>query len=597
MIARRYRLEDEIGSGAGGVVWSALDTKLNRTVALKRPHGVRGAAERTQFRREAENAAQLHHPNVVSIFDIVDTDGCWLVLEYLPARGLDAVLADEGPLPPDRVIRIGAQLAAALHAAHAKGIVHRDVKPGNVLVTGTGLAKLADFGVSVWQDVTLTEDGKISGTAAYVAPEVADGRAATRASDVFSLGATLFAAVEGTPPFGTGDPDAVLARARRGRIPEMHRAGPLAAVLSDLLETRPGRRPTAEQARQRLMEIAGDWEPAPGQDPLPRSWWRRPAVYRAVTMAALAAVAVFAAWNWLVPGAAPEPPAGQGGPVQPSASSTPVQPGVIGDPRTADPCSLANQSALRRFGGTELDPQYGNFNRCDVLVDTGGEEPVDVEIELAVADPPHPVRPGVFTVERHPRSDDACDRRVPVADDYDLWVTTKVDDPTVDLCAMADAATTSAVARLRKGPLSPRAPFDPASLANADACALLDGKALARLPGVDAVHPKIGFGNWDCRWDSTLDETGLHILFDHSQPPSADDGTPTRVSSHAAFVQADDYQDRSCSVKVVHRQISDQGGNPLDEMLIVIVSGDKPGQRFCPMATDFARAAAAKLPR
>lgn len=579
VIDRRYRLEDELGSGAGGVVWSAFDTKLNRMVALKRPHGIPGEAERAGFRREAQHAAQLHHPNVIAVFDAADP--AWLVMEYLPARGLDQILADEGPLPPWRVARIGMQIAAGLAAAHRHNIVHRDVKPGNVLVGEGDLAKLSDFGISVWQEVTLTEEGRISGTAGYLAPEVADGRPATAASDVFSLGATLFAAVEGAPPFGTGSPEAVLARARRGEIPPMHRAGPLAALLGDMLDRRPARRPDAAEVRRRLAEAAGGWQPPETTVP---SRARRRAPWWFLAAAVVVVSAVVLTWSLRTPAAPPGPPG-------PAASTV----DVIGDPHTADPCALADQNAVRGFGHTELNAEYGNFNRCDVLIDTGAEDPVDVDIELATAAVPNTVRPGVYTVDRHPAGDGACDRRIPVTAEYDVWVTAKSDGPG-DLCAIADAATSAAVARLGQGPLPRRAPFAAGSLATADACALVDPGALARLPGVDAVHPEIGFGHWDCRWNSTLNDTSLRVAFDHSQPMSADDGTPTRIAGRTAFVAPDADADHSCTVDVVHRETADANGDPLDEILKVIVSGAGPGQGFCGMATEFATDAAGHLP-
>lgn len=579
MIDRRYRLEDELGSGAGGVVWSAFDTKLNRMVALKRPHGIPGAAELAGFRREAQHAAQLHHPNVIAVFDAADP--AWLVMEYLPARGLDRILAEEGPLPPWRVARIGMQIAAGLAAAHRHSIVHRDVKPGNVLVGDGDLAKLSDFGISVWQEVTLTEDGRISGTAGYVAPEVADGRPATAASDLFSLGATLYAAVEGAAPFGTGSPEAVLARARHGEIAPMRRAGALEPLLNEMLARRPARRPDAVEVRRRLADVVGGWQPPLVEVPSGRR--RAPRWFVAAAVVLVSAGVLV--WSLRTPSVTPAP----------AAAPIPSIVDVVGDPRTTDPCALADQDAVRRFGNTELNSVYGNFNRCDVLVDTGGEDPVDVDIELATAAVPNTVQPGVYTVERHPLSGGACDRRIPVTGEYDVWITAKTDGPG-DLCAIADAATTAAVARLQQGPLPRRAPFAAGSLGTADACGLVDTTALARLPGVDAVHPEIGFGHWDCRWNSTVSKTSLRVLFDHAQPMSADDGTPTRVAGRMAFVAPDADADHSCTVDVVHRETTDANGARLDEVLKVIVSGDGAGRGFCAMAGDFATDAATHLP-
>lgn len=183
-----------------GVVWRAFDLELGRQVSLKRSLD----ADAGQIRREARIGAGLLHPNVVTVFDTVtdDVDARWLVTEYLAARSLEELVDDGGPLPEDRVRRIGAQLAAALAAMHARGIVHRDVKPGNVLVTEDDVAKLTDLGIARWTEVTRTGGAQLTGTLGYVAPEVAGGGEAGPESDVFSLGATLYAAVEGRSPWG-----------------------------------------------------------------------------------------------------------------------------------------------------------------------------------------------------------------------------------------------------------------------------------------------------------------------------------------------------------------------------------------------------------
>ena len=228
-----------------GVVWRAIDTELGRVVAVKHASpglGVRGAE---WLRREAKNAARVQHPNAVTLFDAVreDTD-CWLVMEYVPADSLATTVDRHGPLDPGPAARIAEQVAAALAAMHAGGILHRDVKPGNVLVTEHGVAKLTDFGISRWAEETLTPTGPAPGTPAYQAPEVAAGQPATAASDVYSLGATLFAIVEGVPP---GDNHLVVAR-----------AGVLGDALGALLAPDPARRPTAEAARAMLGAFAGD---------------------------------------------------------------------------------------------------------------------------------------------------------------------------------------------------------------------------------------------------------------------------------------------------------------------------------------------------
>ena len=157
--------------------------------------------------REGRIGARLQHPHVISMFDVVVHDERpWLVMEYLPSKSLAAMLAESGPMEPRVVAEIGRQVADGLAAAHAAGVVHRDVKPGNVLIADDGRVKLTDFGVSrAVDDVQLTRTGLIAGTPAFLSPEVARGQEPTAASDVFALGATLYAAVEGRPPFGLDD--------------------------------------------------------------------------------------------------------------------------------------------------------------------------------------------------------------------------------------------------------------------------------------------------------------------------------------------------------------------------------------------------------
>ncbi|WP_308197917.1 protein kinase domain-containing protein [Saccharopolyspora soli] len=267
LVADRYRLEELIGSGGMGVVWRAVDTELGRVVAVKHASPGQGRRGAEWLRREAKNAARVHHPNAVTLFDAVREDAdCWLVMEYVPAESLATTLDRNGPLDPRSAARIAAQIAAALAAMHASGIVHRDVKPGNVLVTEHGLAKLTDFGISRWTEETLTHTGPEPGTPAYRAPEVASGRPATSASDVYSLGATLFAIVEGKPPHG-GE---LVSGTPLVEVPMTGRVASLGAVLGELVALDPARRPTAAAALTMLGAFA-DGTAVPMSDPAPAS--------------------------------------------------------------------------------------------------------------------------------------------------------------------------------------------------------------------------------------------------------------------------------------------------------------------------------------
>ncbi|MGH3902871.1 MAG: protein kinase domain-containing protein [Pseudonocardiaceae bacterium] len=260
LLAGRYRLVSQVGTGAMGVVWQAHDEQLNRVVAVKQLlhtglSGIETDQANRRAMREARITARLHHPHAIVVYDVVESAGRpYLIMEYLPSQSLSTAVAERGPLPPAEVARIGSQIAGALAAAHDAGIVHRDIKPGNVLLAADGTAKITDFGVShAVGDCTVTATGILLGTPAYLAPEVARGAQAGFPADVFALGATLYAAVEGTPPFGVDDnPLALLYRIASNEIIPPTRSGPLSTVLSDLLDRHESRRPTMQQAREAL---------------------------------------------------------------------------------------------------------------------------------------------------------------------------------------------------------------------------------------------------------------------------------------------------------------------------------------------------------
>lgn len=272
LVADRYRLHQRLGSGAMGVVWQAMDERLQRQVAIKQlllqpglePEQADQARQRAM--REGRVAARLHHPHAISVYDVVVDDGLpVLVMEHLPSRSLAELLAERGCLAPATVARIGAESASALAAAHAAGVVHRDIKPGNILIAEDGTAKITDFGIShATGDVALTQTGLVAGTPAFLAPEVARGQQPTASSDIFSLAATLYAAVEGTPPFGAGgeNPLALLHKVAAGDVPPPQQAGSLTPVLSSMLSADPEARPSALQVGDALHAVAAD-------DPLP----------------------------------------------------------------------------------------------------------------------------------------------------------------------------------------------------------------------------------------------------------------------------------------------------------------------------------------
>ncbi|HEV7649999.1 MAG TPA: serine/threonine-protein kinase [Actinophytocola sp.] len=265
LVAGRYRIGDRLGSGAMGIVWQAHDERLHRTVAIKQlllqPGLTEAQAEEARRRcmREGRIAARLAHPNAITVYDVAEQDGDpWLVMEYLPSKSLAMVLSERGTLSPQEAAGIGMQIASALVAAHAAGIVHRDIKPANVLLGDDGTVKITDFGISrATGDVTVTATGMLAGTPAYLAPEVAKGQDPTPAADVFSLGSTLYTAVEGHSPFGLSENTlALLYAVAAGNITPPRHAGPLTALLMQLLRVDPQERPSLTIARDNLSAVA-----------------------------------------------------------------------------------------------------------------------------------------------------------------------------------------------------------------------------------------------------------------------------------------------------------------------------------------------------
>jgi serine/threonine protein kinase len=264
LVAERYALREVLGRGGMGVVWLATDQTLQRQVALKEvtfPLDVTAEERSTlveRTMREARAAARLDHPRVIRVYDVIQEEGKpWLVMEHVPSRSLLEIVEVDGPLPPEAVARIGLDVLAAIEVAHEAGIVHRDVKPANVLVADDGRASLTDFGIATTTgDSGLTTQGAIIGSPTYMAPERAHGEPPRPPVDMWGLGATLYAAVEGRPPFDRDEPMATLFAVVSEHPAPMLRAGPLEPVLRGLLEKDPAQRSTVAQARAQLEAVA-----------------------------------------------------------------------------------------------------------------------------------------------------------------------------------------------------------------------------------------------------------------------------------------------------------------------------------------------------
>ncbi|QKW06336.1 serine/threonine protein kinase [Streptomyces sp. NA04227] len=652
----RYRLVRGPLQGGMGEVWLAEDEDLSRPVVLKRVLAADAGQERIdRLRAEGRALARFSHPHVVTLFTVEEIrtgrrTTSWLVMEYVAGGSLD----HRPPLNPERVARIGVQIADALAALHAEGIVHGDVKPGNVVVTPDGLAKLADFGAAyrVGGRETITQNGAVSYTPDFASPEMVAGQP-QRASDVFSLGAMLYYLVTGLPPRPGArrgvDPFVAEQQAARGETALDADCGILAEVLPSMLARDPDERPAAHEVRARLEQVAGAQGPLPpadtGEEDMTRTapgagraaaaggaggaaggtsnglagggrWAaatgsvrRRPALYG--TLAGVVVLAVVGTlWLTSLGGGDNEALDGDDPKSGPSASTsspprTHPRGSVFGDHRSADPCALTEPAALAEYGESERDRDYGNFDRCDVLVDTGTGDPVDVEVNLdfgghsELAAPARTVG-GIGIVTDEPESDECGRTLLPPDKDVTVVVRAKQDDAGdgggASLCTIADTAADSAAEVLDRGPLPRRSPpLTAASLAQRDACTLLTAQALEIVPGIDARDPDIGYGNWDCEWASTTNGLWIELRFDRGPAPSAEDGTPTRIGGRDAVVEPEGEGEETCRVRVVHRSYRDDHGESAVETVNLTVGGEDDPARLRQLATELAHSAVGEL--
>jgi hypothetical protein len=584
LIAGQYRLGAEIGSGGTGEVWRATEERSNAAVALSRvglSHLAPGDRERARQRlhEDAALASLLDHPNIASVRGLVEHDGePWLVTTYVSAPNLIDLTA-AGPMAPGRAAAIGSQVAAALAYAHSPAlrVVHGAVTPLNILVGGGERVTLTGFGTSA------TEAGA-AGVSAYVAPEVANGLEAGPQADVFSLGAALYAVVEGRPPWGDGDPEQVRAAAMKGVADPPRRAGALGPVLMRMLESRPRERPSAAEAARMLGEAARS-EPADGRG---ERTGRRRWPWIAVAAAAAVAVAVgLVVWVRPAPGAVDAAAAGP----------------ALGDPATADPCSLLRPEPLDRFGNTLLEPDSGNFDRCDVTIDSA-QDRFTVQLQFVNSGTALPEgvpeeRDGLVIVRGAPAPGE-CVRTLRLSDGYDARIIARaVRGALPDPCGMADVATDTALAVLAAGPVPRRtAPFDPGSLAMVDACGLLDPATVATVPGLETAAADPGVAGWDCDWENVATGASIEVSYDRNRGGiSRNAGNRMKIEGRDAAARRGE-DGAGCDVTVVHRPYTDKRGYPSAELLIVKVdlAAPPPPPDPCPRSIAIATVAVKRMP-
>ncbi|MGW0289774.1 protein kinase domain-containing protein [Streptomyces tuirus] len=280
LVAGRYRLAESIGNGGMGRVWRAHDEVLHRSVAIKELTAALYVSESEQAillartRAEARAAARINHSAVVTVHDVLEHDGRpWIVMELVEGRSLADAVKDEGRVEPREAARIGLWVLRALRAAHTAGVLHRDIKPGNVLLGRDGRVLLTDFGIAqIEGDTTITRTGEVVGSVDYLAPERVRGHDPGPSSDLWALGATLYTAVEGRSPFRRTTPLTTMQAVVEEEAAELQHAGPLTPVIISLLRKDPNTRPNASEAEQMLAEAAEGRRPNGAQAYVPTQY-------------------------------------------------------------------------------------------------------------------------------------------------------------------------------------------------------------------------------------------------------------------------------------------------------------------------------------
>lgn len=639
LVFDRYRIEARIGVGGTATVWRATDELLHQPVALKRiPFAGFDDERETRERalREARLAARLRgHPNVVSVFDIrADEDDLWLVLEYVPARTLADLLRERGQLNPAQAATIGRGVAAALAAAHGQGIVHRDVKPGNVLVGPDGVVKLTDFGIShLTGDPRITQTGSIRGTVAYMSPDAARGSNSVPADDVFSLGSTLYSAIEGQPPFGTaGSMMALLHVVSNGIIRPATTEGPLTELILSLLQISPGARPDAATARDRLARVAaGSAEPIlvpepPVPEPVPDAAPEpstvdipspAPARRRGVLLAA-AAAAVLVVLT-VVPVAVIAGDRATGGrAVSADYTGIPELPESVPeivdeDPGTSDPCGLMDLTWLRQFGAPRF-VEPGRIQNCEteVIEPDGARLFVDVRFNDFATEARYlggqVQRLGGISLVRNQDSDpgpDACRIAVVLSDDTNIYVDAARYDEGAgpDPCRPAEVAAAVVAQRLAEGGV----PHDPArvaryALAGSEACTDVPAADVATVPGIGGDRT-MGYADRSCFWYGTREDDSWAVVearFELKDPDFDPEGGFTPIGGQDGYFRPEDPsedpgEDRvGCTASaVVHRP--DDGSGPL-ELVSITARTAEPVEAVCDRARGLVEATLPNLP-
>jgi serine/threonine protein kinase len=642
-----YRIEALIGRGGAGVVYRATHLPLHRPAAVKllAPGLAADAEYRRRFEREARVAAALEHPHIVPIYDAGYAEGVlYLAMRYIDGPNLATVIHDDGPMDLPRFCELLTGIAEALDSAHHAGLVHRDVKPANVLVTTPGQpagrqhAYLCDFGIARQSSSTLTTaTGEFLGTLQYAAPEQIQGQPVDGRTDQYALACVAYHCLTGQVPYPADEPAAVMFAHISADPPPASTHNPaLPPAVDDIIARALAKKPDHRfpDCTTFLHALAtGDnttspalppptpaapptviWPPNHQQGPSPSPPARRPRRAPLLLGLPLVCLLILAAVLWALPSQetndpTPPPPSPQAAPqatISPPPSIAPAIP--IGDPRLADHCAFLDPAVFAGFGNVYAGPRIdGYFNQCVLYLSlgTGGR----AEVAVSFVNTTRPLQGsteqrGPLLVIRAAADRARCPRNVLLPERTTVVVSALVHDGPTDVCAITDVGTENAVRVLLESGVPQLSSLgDTNSLRQQNACAIVDDHTLRSVPALDPARRSEHFGGWGCSWGNDphavdFRPPAVDLFFQWVDPLTTANGELVRLGERDVYIRRSvgGNDQPACYARVVHRNHPLSDGQRAQEIVVLAVYAAVPEAEQCRLARDIATAVISKLP-
>jgi serine/threonine protein kinase len=650
-----YRIDALVGRGGVGVVYRATHLLLERPAAVKLL-GAGLAADpeyRRRFEREAHLAAGLEHPHIVPIYDAGYAEGVlYLAMRYIDGPNLATAIAGDGPMDLPRVCELLTGVAEALDSAHHAGLVHRDVKPANVLLTSPGQpqrrqrAYLCDFGIArrTASSSSLTTTGQFLGTLRYCAPEQIQGQLVDGRADQYALGCVIYECLTGRVPYPAEEPAAVMFAHLSAVPPRASAHNPaLPAAVDDVIARALAKHPdqrfpdctTFVQALATAHHSTAPVLPSPAP-PVPATphsliWPRsredtppppttprtRSNLSRILFLLGLPLLALLipAAMLWARPpadigGATPPPPPTPSIPAtSPSAPPTSAAPAVpIGDPRLVDHCAFLDPAQLAGFGTPYAGPRIdGSFNQCvlHLSLSSGGKAEIGVSfIKTNRTIPGSAEQRGSLRIVRATAAQVGCPRNILFPEEITVAVSARIHDVPGDVCAITDTVTENAVRiLLERGVPQLPSPGEANSLRSQNACTVVDDQTLSRVPGLDPSRRYERFGGWGCPRGNNpyvdgFQPPAVDVFFQWVRPLTSDDGERVQVAGREVYIRraVGGNGHTACYARVVHRDRPLSDGERAQEIVVLAVYAEIPESEQCRLARDVATAVISTLP-